>query len=86
VGFAVRRDWPDDTHEFVGLRETLEEAERFLSGDREYWRRGPLWPRDYPVVWISRHDFDLHANRRDCRSPECPTATSAPGGSGRVSR
>jgi hypothetical protein len=73
AGYAVRRDWPDGVHEFVGFRATRLEADRFVDGDRGYWRRGPVRPLAWTVVVISRRDFDLHAGRHECRSPDCPT-------------
>jgi hypothetical protein len=73
-GFAVRRDWPDGTHDLVGFRTTALQAHRFAERDRRYWRWGPLRPRAWAVVVVSRRDFDLHAGRRDCRAPDCPAA------------
>jgi hypothetical protein len=52
-------------------------AERFARRDREFWRRGPLHPRTWSVVVVSRRDALLHANRRDCRAPDCPVAATA---------
>src|SRR5215813_11877974 len=47
------------THQFVGFRLTEEEAARFLAGDYEYWRKGPMRPI-HNVVVISGRDFELH--------------------------
>lgn len=74
AGFAVRRDWPDGAHEFVGFRTAEPDADRFVDADRNYWRRGPLRPGAWSVVVISRRDFELHAVRLDCHSPDCPMA------------
>src|SRR6266568_4067097 len=76
AGCAVRRDWPDGTHDIVGWRATALKAERFARRDREFWRRGPLRPRTWSVVVISRRDVLLHAKRRDCRAPDCPVAAT----------
>jgi len=70
--YAVRRDWPDGGHEFVGMNTSTVDAERFLSRDRRYWRLGPMRPT-YAVVEISVRDFELHRVRRECRSPDCPS-------------
>jgi hypothetical protein len=70
-GFAVRRDWPDGVHEFVGFRLTEGETALFLVGDYEYWRKGPMRPV-HSLVVIGGRDFELHHGRRDCRSPDCP--------------
>jgi len=72
AGRAIRRDWPDGTHELVGFRDDEAAATRFLDGDRRFWRRGPLRPTAWRVVEISRRDFELHGRRRECRSPDCP--------------
>jgi hypothetical protein len=75
--FAVRRDWPDGSHEFVRSRRDPARAARQLEGDRAYWRRGPLRP-ELSLVEISRHEFRLHArHRRDCRAPDCARAMPA---------
>ncbi len=71
-GYAVRRDWPDGIHEFVAFRIDGREAARFIGGDREFWRRGPVRPLVWSTVVISRRDFDLHARRHECRAPDCP--------------
>jgi hypothetical protein len=72
MGFAVWRRWPDGTHDLIGLGPSPRSAQRRLEADRSYWRRGAWRPVEYRVVAISRHDFDLHRRRRDCRSPDCP--------------
>jgi hypothetical protein len=74
LGFAIRRDWPDGSHELVGFTESETRAERFVRRDREYWRRGPVRPRSWQIVAVSRRDFDLHERRFGCQAPDCPTA------------
>ncbi|HEX6872431.1 MAG TPA: hypothetical protein VF163_15145 [Micromonosporaceae bacterium] len=74
-GFAVRRDWPDTTHEFVSFCLSRTEAEHFVTVDQAYWRRGPWRPR-HMVVVISGRDFELHRTRPECRAPDCPNLTS----------
>jgi hypothetical protein len=76
AGFAVRRDWPCGTHEIVRWRATIERAQQCAWTDIEYRRTGPWRPLACTVVSISRRDFDLHAKRHDCRSPDCPTVAS----------
>jgi hypothetical protein len=73
-GCAVRRDWPDGTHDLVGFRASALEADKFLKRDRRYWRRGPYRPHAWTIVAVSRRDFDLHVRRHYCRAPDCPTA------------
>ena len=70
--WAVRRDWPDGAHEFIGVRRTRRAAQRIGRGDQAFWRRSPLIP-NLSVVEISKRDFELHARfRRDCKAPDCP--------------
>jgi hypothetical protein len=71
-GFAIRRQWPDGSHDFIRFGRTPGEAQRGIDPDQRYWRRGPVRPIDYRVVAISSHDFMLHRYRRGCRSPDCP--------------
>jgi hypothetical protein len=78
TGFAVRCDYPGDgTHDLVGFRRTEESAHRFATADAAFYRRGPLRMR-HSVIVISLRDFQLHAKRRGCRSPDCPIATPLP--------
>jgi len=80
VRWAVRRDWPDGTHEFVRPRDTETRAYRQLDRDRVSWRPGPMRP-ELSVVCISEHDFALHGrHRRDCKAPDCPRAQSPAAG------
>jgi hypothetical protein len=74
AGYAVRREWWDGSHEFVGFHVAWEGADRFVRRDRAYWRRGPWRPARYGIVVISRRDFDLHARRHVCQAPDCPVA------------
>lgn len=76
AGLAVRRDWPDGTHEFVEFSLTAAVVERFLSTDRTYWRRSYYRPT-LSVVSISRRDFELHRLRRLCRAPDCPVRVAS---------
>ena len=74
LAWSVRRDWPDGSHEFVGIRRTRRSAERFQAGDQAFWRRSPLTPV-LSVVPISERDFLLHGRfRRGCRAPDCQVA------------
>jgi hypothetical protein len=72
-GLAVRRDWPDGSHELVGFGTDVAKVERFLRRDRAYWSHGPVRPWSWEVVWVSRRDFSLHASRLECRAPDCPS-------------
>jgi hypothetical protein len=70
-GFAVRRDWPDGSHQFLRFGLSEDDARAFIPGDARYWKRGPIRPR-YSVVVMSARDFELHRSRDPCRSPDCP--------------
>jgi hypothetical protein len=72
AGYAVRRNWPDHTHEYVRFGRTEVDAARYVESDRAYWRRGP-WRPDHEIVVISLRDFRLHQGRANCRAPDCPT-------------
>jgi hypothetical protein len=76
AGFAVRRNWPDRTHEFVRFALNEGAAAGFIAADRRYWRRGP-WRPTHEIVVISLRDFDLHRTRHGCRAPDCPAASDA---------
>jgi hypothetical protein len=71
--FAVRREWPDGTHDFAGMRRTVQAANGFARRDRNFWRAGPLRPLWFGLVVMSRRDFVLHGKqRRHCTAPDCP--------------
>jgi hypothetical protein len=72
--YAVRLDWADGIHEFVGPESDAAEARRRQAGVHARWRRSPWRPR-LSLVTMSEHDFHLHARGRpDCTAPDCPTA------------
>jgi hypothetical protein len=79
TGYAVRRDWEDSAHEMISFRWTVVAAAKALDRDRRYWRRGPMRPVSWAIVLISKRDFDLHADRHGCRSPDCPSAVGVTG-------
>jgi hypothetical protein len=72
--WAVRRDWPDGSHELVLPRGTRELAARAARGDRRFWRKAPVRP-DCSAVVVSVRDFELHARRQLCKAPDCPQPT-----------
>ena len=72
AAYAVRRNWPDSTHEFVRFARTEADAARYVESDRTYWRHGP-WRPAHEIVVISLRDFDLHRERPNCRAPDCPS-------------
>lgn len=74
AGLALRREWPDRTHEFIGFSLSTDKLARLIERDVAYWRRGPIRPT-YSVVLISLREFAWHRRRRDCRSLDCPTTS-----------
>ena len=73
VGVAVRRDWPDGSHDYFGLRAVDSDLSAAIRSDRVHWLRGPARPA-YSVVAISARDFLLHGRRDGCRAPDCPAS------------
>jgi hypothetical protein len=71
-GFAVRRQWPDGSHDYFRFSRTPGPAQDAIEADRRYWRKGPVAPVGHRVVAISSRDFELHRGRRRCRAPDCP--------------
>lgn len=72
AGFVVRCDFPvAGTHEFNGFRFRESAAYRFAAADAAFYAKGGV-KVVHSVVRMSRRDFDLHAKRRECRSPDCP--------------
>jgi hypothetical protein len=72
TGFAVRRRWPDGSHDYIEWSATPGAAQSAIEPNRRYWQKGPWRPTDYRVVAISENDFDLHRRRHGCLSPDCP--------------
>jgi hypothetical protein len=74
IVLAVRRDWPDGTHEFIGPVSDLPAAAELRQREFAKWGRIPYRPL-LSVVRINLHDFWLHAqDRPDCTAPNCPAA------------
>ena len=74
VRWTVRRDWPDGTHEFVGLESDQAAAAALWARMVVKLRRLPFRPHQ-SVVPISKRDFWLHGHHRPaCKAPDCPTA------------
>jgi hypothetical protein len=75
IGYAMRVEWPRGEHDFVCFDPTPAAAERRVPGYFRYWAAGPYKPVSITVVAISRHDWELHRRRRQCRAPDCPINT-----------
>jgi hypothetical protein len=69
-GIAVRRDWPDGTHDLVHFGTSLAALDGYLDKMVPYWQQARRWPK-HVVVEVSAADFDAHA--RLCTSGSCPS-------------
>lgn len=72
AGVAVRRDWPDSSHDLFGWRRPGADLGPAMRADLIHWLRGPARPV-YSSVRVSMRDFLLHGRRDTCRAPDCPT-------------
>ncbi|QDY09437.1 hypothetical protein FJK98_21675 [Micromonospora sp. HM134] len=70
-GYALRREWPDGTHDLFGFTPRADVALRRLDRDRSYWRTGPVRPLAVYLVPVHAADVTTHPVR-DCRKPSCP--------------
>ena len=74
--YAVRRDWADGTHDFIGPRHDLKAAATLWDSQYTQWRAVAYRPQ-LTVVLISSNDFRVHAlYRPDCAAPDCPAPFS----------
>jgi hypothetical protein len=78
-GVAVRRDWPNGTHDLFGWRRPGADLGPAMRADLVHWLRGPARPV-YSAVRVSMRDFLLHGRRDVCRAPDCPTIETASSG------
>jgi hypothetical protein len=85
TGFAVRRDWPDRSHDFVDFAVAACDAATASADGLAYWLRDAR-PPTHAVVAISVRDFELHLDRRGCKSPDFPEAMLAVLATGEGSR
>ena len=72
VGFCVRLDWPDGSHDLTAYRAYAAPAVRAATVATTYWSHSPVRPVSCTVVPVSRHDWRLHRDRGGCRAPDCP--------------
>ncbi|WKU03932.1 hypothetical protein [Micromonospora sp. HUAS LYJ1] len=72
-GYALRREWPDGTHDLFGFTPRADVALRRLDRDRGYWRTGPVRPVAVYLVPVHAADVTTHPVR-DCRKASCPDA------------
>ena len=80
VGFAVRRDWPDGTHDLYGWQSTPGAVQRRIDRTQAsprwgQWRQGALM-----VVPASRRAVRAHSRRDPCRVPDCLTLVAVAAG------
>ncbi len=70
-GYAIRRDWPDGTHDLFAFTPDKDTAERNLTRDHTYWHSGPIRPAAVSIVAAHTTDVDHHPVD-GCRNPSCP--------------
>ncbi len=70
LGFTVRTDWPDGTHDIFGWRRNWYAAWRLARRARTYWQTGPISPHTWAILAMTRRQVRAHP--RACRSPACP--------------
>ncbi|MDG4807639.1 hypothetical protein O7634_12840 [Micromonospora sp. WMMD1120] len=70
-GYAIRREWPDGTHDLFGFTADTDTATRQLNRDRSFWRSGPVRPT--AVYLVPANAADVGAHPVDgCRRSGCP--------------
>ncbi len=69
VGFSVRADWPDGSHDLFGWRRNWYAAWRMARRARTYWQAGPVTPHVWAVVVMTRRQ--VHGHPRACRELAC---------------
>ncbi|MGX6606169.1 hypothetical protein ACWKSP_29210 [Micromonosporaceae bacterium Da 78-11] len=71
IVYAVRLEWPDGTHQFVGPEPDLVHAELRADSVQMQWRQGFWRPRPWAVA-MGANDFVKHARLdRDCTDQAC---------------
>ncbi len=70
LGFSVRVDWPDGSHDMFGWRRNWYQAWRLARRARSYWQPGPIRPHTWAILTLTRRQVLTH--RRACRDPGCP--------------
>ncbi|MFI7578327.1 hypothetical protein [Micromonospora sp. NPDC049497] len=72
-GYALRREWPDGTHDLFGFTPEAGTAQRRLDRDQGYWRSGPVRPMAVYVVAANAADVKQHPVY-GCRRSGCPNS------------
>jgi hypothetical protein len=78
VGWAVRRDWPDGSHDLRSFKRNETSARSAARWDGLLWR-GLFRPR-YAVVAVSRAEYDAHQRSGYQRPLERPAVVCRPSG------
>ncbi|MFG3423245.1 hypothetical protein [Micromonospora sp. NPDC048063] len=72
-GYAIRREWPDGTHDLFGFTPDADTAQRQLDRDGGYWRSGPVRPTAVYLVAANAADVNQHPVD-GCRTTSCPNS------------
>lgn len=70
-GYAIRREWPDGTHDLFGFTPHAHLAQRRLDRDLGFWRSGPVRPAAVYLVAANAADVGRHPVD-GCRGAWCP--------------
>ncbi len=74
LGFSVRADWLDGSHDIFGWRRNWYAAWRLARRARAYWQPGPSTPHTWAILTVTRRQVRGHA--RACRNPTCPRGST----------
>jgi len=78
-GYAIRREWPDGTHDLVGFSAREGRVRRRIRVDERFWRQGPVRPSRWLVVPLNGADVRRH-DRSGCQHVSCPNEATRGGG------
>ncbi len=75
LGFTVRADWPDGSHDIFSWRRNWYAAWRLARRARVYWQAGPATPHTWAILTATRRQIRTH--RPGCRQPTCQRGSIA---------
>lgn len=73
LGLAVRREWPDGSHELFGFTLDVRKAAKWAERDWKYWQRpgAPAPPARVELVHLTRLEFEMHRVVGRCSLGTC---------------
>jgi hypothetical protein len=76
TGYSIRIEWGDNSHEFIGLESTNDDAIVRMRKLQDHFESGVGRPRSYQIVPITSAAWRQHRHIRPCRSADCPGAVA----------